>query len=252
MRSDLKELEISTRELSDLSGANVDKVLQLPVARACESPMGLLRWLGLFGLRWLQSRLTQTPLPREYRDGLPLSRSGILRNGFWGLVAFFILNVVFPRSNLLGPVVIVAIALGFFSFWVKLQDKITSEASLAALLEDVEQHNNLLRAIDVNDQLRAVVEQDIEGGDRERTLKALQINRDDLLRAFKLERILRENRDIVTTNPSMFTTNLQSVQALRVSDRSSEYGVLLEESLQLALSIQEEMENMRSRHSLTE
>lgn len=252
MRSDLKELEISSRELSALSGANVDKVLRSPVMRACSSPLGLLRWIGTFGLRWLQHRLLQVSLPQEYRGGLPLTPTRALRHVFWRGVAFFILNAILPNFTLLGPAFIVAIAFGFFSYWVRLQDKILREASLSALLEDVEQHNSLLRAIDVNDQLRAVVEQDVGGDDRERTLQALQINRDDLLRAFKLERILRENRDIVTTNPGMFATNLQSIQALRVSDRSSEYGVLLEESLQLALSIREEMENMRNRHSLTE
>ncbi|MEO0854662.1 MAG: hypothetical protein AAFY15_14330, partial [Cyanobacteria bacterium J06648_11] len=56
MRSDLETLEISTLELNELSGANVERVLRSPVIRACTSPLGLLRWLGTFGLRWLQSR----------------------------------------------------------------------------------------------------------------------------------------------------------------------------------------------------
>ncbi|MEO1131132.1 MAG: hypothetical protein AAFX40_00335 [Cyanobacteria bacterium J06639_1] len=252
MRSDLQNLEISTRELNELSGVSVERVLRPAVAQACSSPFGFVRWLAGSGWWWLQHRLTHIPIPRNYRSGLLLDRSRLVRNGLQALIACFILNLILPGSDWFGPLVIVALALGCFSYWVKLQDKILADASLAALLEDVEQHNSLLRAIDVNDQLRAVVEQNAEEGDRDRTLKALQINREDLLRAFKLERILRENRDIVATNPGMFATNLQSVQALRVSDRSSEYGILLEESLQLALSIQEEMDNMRNRHSLTD
>lgn len=81
---------------------------------------------------------------------------------------------------------------------------------------------------------------------REKTLEALELTRVDLVRTLKTERILRENKDIINMQPELFENNLIALRALQVNQQATESGQLLNEALQVAVGVQEEMKKLQN------
>jgi len=77
-------------------------------------------------------------------------------------------------------------------------------------------------------------------------IAALQLIREDLVRAMKTERILRDNKKLLANNQELFVNNLANLQALQVSSQGSEYAQLLNESLQIAVEVQAEIRKLHS------
>jgi hypothetical protein len=97
--------------------------------------------------------------------------------------------------------------------------------SVRRLVKEVDRYNAVIKAVNINDQLEEA----------------------DLVRALKTERILRENKKFIAKNPQLFTTNLTALTALQVSDQASEYGRVLDQALQIAVGVQEEMRKLQNR-----
>ena len=118
---------------------------------------------------------------------------------------------------------------------------------LERLLRSVDQHNKILKAIDINDQLLEAGNKNSTLNDRDRVLDALRINKEDIIRAIKTERILRENKDFIAQNMDigMFDNHFASVEAIYLSERASEYGQFLNDTIQVAMQVQQEMKNMK-------
>ncbi len=127
--------------------------------------------------------------------------------------------------------------------WHWLNHTITSP--LRHLLADVKQFNLMVKAIDINDQLEDVGNSSVAIQDRDRVLEALWLTREDLVRALKTERILRDNQDFIANNAVLFDNNISALTALQVSDQASEQGQLLNEALQIAISTQGEMRRLQ-------
>lgn len=164
------------------------------------------------------------------------------------IIGFLYTFIILPA---IGPSVPIAIAcvgltplmiiLGRW-FWQK-RTKLTA---LVTLLEDVDRYNSVIRAIQISDQIEAAGNQDATISDRQTAIAALQFTRQDLLRALKTERILRENQEFIGTNPELFASNLTAVKALELNDRASEYGQFLDRALQIGVSIQTEMRRLQN------
>jgi hypothetical protein len=84
--------------------------------------------------------------------------------------------------------------------------------------------------------------------DRQKVIEALTLTKEDLVRALRAERILRENKSFLVGNPELLVTNLRTLQSLQVNDQASEYGRLLNEALQIAVGVQEEMSKLKNKH----
>lgn len=108
---------------------------------------------------------------------------------------------------------------------------VTSECvipeSVNNLLEEVYKYNQLVKNIDVIDQLKEVGHS-VSLSDRENVIKALRITREELIRALKTEKILRENPGF---NPDEFAMNLANLKTLQTSEQASEYGRLFNDTL---------------------
>ncbi|MDX2231695.1 MAG: hypothetical protein NW220_18820 [Leptolyngbyaceae cyanobacterium bins.349] len=117
---------------------------------------------------------------------------------------------------------------------------------LRHLLADAKQFNLVVKAIHINDQLEEAGNSSVAIKDREQVLEALWLTREDLVRALKTERILRENKEFITRNACLFDNNISALAALQVSDQASEHGRLLNEALQIAMNTQEEMRRLQS------
>lgn len=123
---------------------------------------------------------------------------------------------------------------------LKLQEQVTQKArniTLVNLLRDVKNHNQVIYQIDVLDQLNEVGNQ-ISLDDRATVLEALKITQENIIKALKTERILRQNPGF---KPENFAVDLASIRSLNIQEKSSEYGKLLNEALQIGISLQDEI-----------
>ena len=112
---------------------------------------------------------------------------------------------------------------------------------LDKLLDEVEKYHQVVQAIDIHDQLTNSGNSQSSISDREQVISALQLIREDLVRALKSERILRDNKKLLANNQDLVVNNLANLQTLPVSSQASEYAQLLNQSLQIALDVQAEL-----------
>jgi hypothetical protein len=119
--------------------------------------------------------------------------------------------------------------------------------SVRRIVQEVDRYNAVIRAVDINDQLEDAGNPGVGLSDRQKVLAALSLIQADLVRTLKTERILRENKKFIAQHPQLFTTNLTALATLQLSDRASEYGRVLDQALQVAVGVQEEMRKLQQR-----
>ncbi|MGB3238881.1 MAG: hypothetical protein WBB29_11325 [Geitlerinemataceae cyanobacterium] len=218
MKVDLEGLEISAGELRRLAGIDPMEVFRPHLLKNSRSRLN-------FFVQELIVSLALTPI----------------------LVGFLYLFVLRP---LLGSSLLAAIAALVFmpiaiiaGRWIWRQR--TTPTALVALLDDVDRYHATLKAIDIGDRLEAAGASSATSSDRQTLISALQLTRNDLVRALQTERILRENKEFIATNPEVFANNLTAIQSLQVSQKASEYGRFLDEALQIGISVQDEMRKLQ-------
>jgi hypothetical protein len=145
-------------------------------------------------------------------------------------------------ATLITLIVVPIVIVGVRWFWLKRNSPMT----LCSLLDEVDRYNAVIKAIHINDQLEAAGTTKILS-ERHKVVEALTLVKEDLVRALRAEKILRENRTFLISNPELLATNLRTVQTLQVNDRASEYGRLLNEALQIATGVQEEMAKLQNK-----
>ena len=117
---------------------------------------------------------------------------------------------------------------------------------LKNLLLEVDRYNDLIRLIELGDELEAAGNQGASISNRENAIAILQITRDSLICAIKTEKILRKNRDLINRNLDLPTNGISSLQALQMNAEASEYSKLLNEAVQLTTDIQTEMKKIEA------
>jgi hypothetical protein len=214
MRPDLQELEITLGELKRLTGFEfrVKSKGTFIASRLDETnTYGCLPWLfgicPLFGLMWIVSNSTLYS-GRQDND--------------WTLI---VLSIIF---------IILSISIGIYLLQPIKKDQ--------HLIAGVNQHNKIIRNLDVLDQLESVGNP-IQISERERVLEALRINRQNLVRALETGRILRENPKF---KPEQFNIDLSGLRALQATEKATEYGRFLDEILKIGVNIQSEMRRLDS------
>jgi hypothetical protein len=220
VQPDLQGLEISPGELRHFSGVDPTEVFRPSIL---QHPKERLNFL----LQEFLLSLALTPI-------------------FVGLLHVFVIlpliggSVVATIVSLIVvPITVVAVRW----FWLKRN----SPGALCCLLDEVERYNAVIKAIHINDQLEAVGTTEISLSDRQKVIEALSLTREDLVKAIRAERILRENQSFLVNNPELLATNLRILETLQVNDRASEYGRLLNEALQIAAGVQEEMTKLQNK-----
>lgn len=160
------------------------------------------------------------------------------------IYTFIILPLIGPSVPVAIAVICATLVIIIIGRW--LWQKRTTLTALVSLLQDVERYNSVIKAIQISDQIEAAGNRDATISDRQTVIDALHLTREDLLRALRTERILRENQEFIGTNPELFANNLTAIQALQVSDRASAYGQFLDRALQIGVSIQTEMRKLQN------
>ena len=214
MRADIQGLQITVGELKHLTGAGPDRVYR--PASATKFAREVLKTVGLIVLVLISCWLLVAIFPRAYVLWLALHLAAIA-----GLIFEDAWKIRCSRQN----------------------------QHLINLFDDVDRYNGIIKAIEINDKIEDAGNVEVKIGDRAKVIQALQLIRDDLVRALKTERILRENKKFVDTNSDLFANNLRTLNALQISDRSSQPGRLLNEALQLAMAVQAEMKKLQDRNA---
>lgn len=218
MQPDLIGLEISKGELRHLSGFDPDDIFRPSIFKNRQKRLN-------FFINELIVALALTPI--------------II--GF--IYAFIILPIIGSSIKLAVILLIIVPALVFLgrSLWRRK----VSPRSLAKLFDEVDEYHTLIKAIDINDQLASSGNLESNLEDREKAIAALQLIREDLVRALKTERILRDNKKLIAQKHELLIDNLANLQALQASSEASEYAQLLNQSLQIALDVQDQIRKLR-------
>jgi hypothetical protein len=111
--------------------------------------------------------------------------------------------------------------------------------SLYELQQAADRFDKLVQALGVADSVQSVLGQAPSQADRQRALQVLAINRENLVRALRVERILRENRKLLAdVGAGAIQEALLPMEAVRIDARASEYARIVTENLAIAAEVQ--------------
>lgn len=162
-----------------------------------------------------------------------------------GLVYGLIILPITGSAILLGITLFIVVAIALLvgrSLW----RRFTSPRLLKKLLDAVDQYHALIIAVDVNDQLAISGDLDNSLNDRDKVITSLQLLREDLVQALKCERVLRDNKKLLANQQELFVNNFTNIQALKESSQAGEYAQILNQSWQIALDVQVEVQKLQS------
>ncbi len=118
---------------------------------------------------------------------------------------------------------------------------------LAALLDDVDRYNEVIHAVDLLDRLEAAGNSHISLDNRVEILQALGLVRESLVCGVMTDRILRENRGLLSRRHDLVAnieSNLSTLRTIEVTHQASEYGELLQQALQIGTSVHQEIQSI--------
>ncbi len=236
MRDDLDGLEISHKELRQLTNLPIDNELKL-----ITNP--LKNFLRLVG-----EKIRGT-------EGTTVAFMGLSSLIFAYLlfdlsIKLFANWVTTPSWFLLILICLWlcgVIQLGLYFVWNRRNSSLKANItnSLQVLLHDVERYNNVIKVIDINDQIEAAGNAEVRIKERNKVTEALKLTRNDLIRALKTEKILRENKHFMLRNSELFTNNLVALASIQVTQEATEHSKLLNEALEIALDVQYQMKKLQ-------
>lgn len=119
--------------------------------------------------------------------------------------------------------------------------------SLLPLTQEVEKFNRLVRATDVKAQLAQASGKVISPEEQAQTIATLSQLRSELENALKVERVLRENQDVVMAQVDAFEGATLGQHMQLVTDQALEYGQVLDEALKLGDRVRNELKTLHNR-----
>jgi len=233
MQADLSELIIPEKELDELSGIALSDGFAADFYR----PAALRDGKKLFSL--LVNELLIFCVTLVF--SLPIALLANKHN-----VGLFSDSEIFVRvlQITLGWSLAITVAWNVYQ-WVKAKPLET----LAGLLDEVEKYHEVIQALDIIDRLTAAGNLQANLINRADAIEALKITKESLVCALKTERILRENQQFIDRRYELFAnieSNLAALMALDVSDRATEYGRLLNEALEIGMSVHKEVRKLQN------
>ena len=231
-QADLDELIIPEKELEDLSGIALSDGFTADFYR----PAALRDTKKLFSLLLNELLIFCVTLVVSLPVALLANQHQV---GFSDAEIFVrVLQITFGLS------VAITVAWNVYK-WVKAKPLQT----LAGLLDEVEKYHEVIKALDIIDRLTAAGNLQANLINRGDAIEALKITRESLVCALKTERILRENQKFIGRRYELFAnieSNLAALMALDVSDRATEYGQLLNEALEIGMSVHKEVRKLQN------
>ncbi|MBW4576114.1 MAG: hypothetical protein KME08_12610 [Aphanothece sp. CMT-3BRIN-NPC111] len=118
---------------------------------------------------------------------------------------------------------------------------------LMHLLDEIDRYNEVIQAIDILDRLKAVGNSQVDLINRNDVLEALRVTRDSLVCGLMSEKILRESRNLLARRYDLLANienNLVTLRTMEVNNQAQEYGQLLNEALQIGMSVHKEVKKL--------
>lgn len=235
MKPDLERLKITERELENLSGFDVNEIF-----------IG-----GVFGGVYR---------PSNFQNHKRLA-SFCLTEIFVLIVTFIFtlpiaLLAIRNSPNAINDLAVIlqllqmnlGITLMVFISWnVYMWLKIKHIKALTHLLDEVDKYNEVIQAVYLLDQLEAVRNTQVNLINRNEVIEALNVTRDSLVCGLMTEKILRNNRGLLARRYDLFVNienNLTTLRTLEVNNQANEYGQLLNNALQIGMSVRKEVQNL--------
>ncbi|EHC08649.1 hypothetical protein [Fischerella thermalis] len=217
MQPDLLGLEITKGELKRLTGVKLEDFLLPSMMANREQRFAFLM--------------------KEVRETLLL----VLLIG--GLM-YALITLTIGSNIDLGIVLLIAVAIAVIvGRW--LWRRFRYPKSLIILLNEVDKFHTAVQALDNLDQLAVSENSENNFNERQTVITALELVREDLVRALKIERILRDNKKLLPEQEELFVNNLANLQSLRISSSIGEYVQILNQSLQIDLDVQSQIRKLQ-------
>ena len=114
-------------------------------------------------------------------------------------------------------------------------------AIILRLFLEVDKCNKIIHDIDIFDRLQDAGNP-IKLESRESAIAALRMTRNDIVRALKTERILREHPEF---HPDRFDIDLNAFESIHINNRAKEFGRIFDTTLQIAIDVQKAMSELQ-------
>lgn len=115
---------------------------------------------------------------------------------------------------------------------------------LDRLRVSIARYNALVRVLDVKDRLARA--RGLPGGEESGLAAVLRNTRGNLLRAVRVQRILRENPDVVGQAAALRVEDLVPIEALRIEHAAETYAELVTDTVELAADVQRAYDELRA------
>ncbi len=235
MQSDLEDLQITTENLDDLVDLDFSSTLAVDCCRAF--------------------------LFKNYQQGL-----SVLMTEFFVLlvVLIFLMPVSLIVLRSLGDLPedsagitqllasLFSIALLSISVWnLYLCKQAKQSKSLAQLIEEVDKYNGVVKTLGLIDKLESLGNSDKLSGTNNRTevIEALKVTKSSLISALQVEKIIRKHQGFIDRRYQLLSDLENNLTTLMTFDRinqTSEYGRLLNESLQIGMTVHKEVRKLQN------
>ena len=242
MQQDLEELRITEKELEELSGVTVSDVV-----------MGNL---------YRTSVLRESLIGKKRRDRQQLASFILNEILIFGLTLIISVPITLVIAKNTASVPDTQAFLQFLQLTLFLSILLSCGWNIymwlkakpleawANLVDEVEKYNEVIKAVDIIDKLTAVGNSPLNLINRDDAIKALNVTRESLICALRTEKILRENQEFIGRRYELFVNienNLTALMAFDVNNQASEYGRLLNEALEIGMSVHKEVRKLQDK-----
>ncbi|MDX2254403.1 MAG: hypothetical protein NW214_02705 [Pseudanabaenaceae cyanobacterium bins.39] len=268
MRADLERLVIDDKQLLDLTGFDRQKLLlvdRLPsryikLQRLLTFSITIITFITFASVFVPALRFSGTIFLISLTLGalsLSIEFAEVSVICFVVAIASTFYSLYMLTGTTLGVILLclgLAIGIGGCTFWLVgflLHHRHKSKVQLPQnqipklvlrLFKEVDKYNKTIHEIDVFDQLQDAGNA-IKLESREAAIAVLRMTRNDIVRAFKTERILRDNPDF---HPDHFEIDLNAFATMQVNERAKEYAKIFDTSLQIAIDVQAAMADLQT------
>ncbi|WP_348238121.1 hypothetical protein [Trichocoleus sp. Lan] len=233
MQADLENLQMTKEDLETLVDLDPSTALAIDAYRGfiLKNPKQMLSVLltELFILMLvLIFVMTGSLILLRNAGSLPGNTDGVTR-----------LLIIISSISLLGVLIWNAY------FW----QQVKQVKSLARLIDKVDKYNRVIQAIALIDELESASRSPSRCNSlstRREVIQALRITKETLSGALQAEMLMKKHRKFLSNHYELFANleeNLTSLMSFSLNDRVDEYSCLLNESLQIGISVHKELKN---------
>ncbi|WP_036481047.1 hypothetical protein [Myxosarcina sp. GI1] len=240
MNTDLKKLEITIEEQKEISGQDINDTGDILFKKEKDFISDIKDFINKLSLNFTIYLIITGVL-------IALTVTGLIFLGFAILfmsytATYVILPIWFALSSR-------------FAIRETIKQKNRNDRSqqkeqfylLSKIISKIKKFNTFIKLIDINDQLTEVGLNGMSQEERAKSIEVLSLLRQDLIKSLKTERILRENKELMTESPELLFDSLSDLIVLQTDEKASQFGKLVSNALEIAQEVQKEMSIIKIR-----